>query len=104
MSYNGESDFTLYDLIQSDNEPTPDNDLLDQSTKQDLFRAINKLNKRENDILTLTYGLNNNKVCSLNEIAEIMQLTNERIRQIRSKSLIKLKKIMLGNSLFQSNI
>ncbi len=104
MSYNGESDFTLYDLVQSENDPAPDYSLLDESTKYDLLRAVNKLNRRENDILTLTYGLNNNKACSLNEIAEIMQLTNERIRQIRSKALQKLKKIMLGNTLFQSNM
>lgn len=104
MTYNGESDFTLYDLVQSENDPTPDTGLLDESTKFDLLRAINKLNKREFDILTLAYGLNNNKACSLNEIADIMQLTNERIRQIKSSALLKLKKLLSGNSLFQDDI
>ena len=104
MSYNGESDFTLYDLIQSESDATPDNGLLDESTKIDLLRAIGKLNKRECDVLTLSYGLNNNKACSLTEIAEFMQLTNERVRQIRSNALHKLKILLSGKSLFQNDI
>lgn len=103
MSHNGESDFTLYDLIQSDTEVSPDHSLLDDSVKMDLLRATSKLNKREYDILTLSYGLNNHKVCSLNEIADILDLTSERVRQIRSNALHKLKKILSGNSLFQND-
>ncbi len=104
MSFNGESDFTLYDLIQSENTVIPDNELIDESTRIDLLRAINKLSRREYDILSLTYGLNNNKVCSLNEIADIMKLTNERIRQIRSSALLKLKKLLSGKTLFQNDM
>ena len=104
LTTNGESDFTLYDLIQSENHLAPDDGLLNESTKFDLLRAVNKLNKRENDILTLSYGLNSDKVCSLNEIADIMQLSNERIRQIKSVALLKLKRILSGNSLFQNDI
>ncbi len=103
LSYNGESDFTLYDLIQVENENTPDNDLIDESVKIDLIRAIKKLSKREYEILTLSYGLNNNKACTLYEIADLLDITTERVRQIRSSSLLKLKKLLLGKTLFQNN-
>ena len=104
MSPDGESDFTLYDLVHSENSVSPDNNLIGESTSIDLIRAINKLNKRESEILTLSFGLNNNKVYSLGEISGLLDITNERVRQIRRSALYKLKSLLSGKTLFHDNI
>ena len=104
LTYDGESDFTLYDLVQAENSNTPDDNLVTESTKIDLIRAIKKLNTRESQILILSFGLNNHKACSLNEISGMLDLTNERVRQIRSSALFKLKKLLTGKTLFHNNL
>src|SRR4030042_482662 len=55
----------LYDLIPADAIPSPDNYLVKESLKIDINRAMHKLLKREEEILTLSFGLNNHKVNSL---------------------------------------
>ncbi len=104
MTRDGESDFTLYDLVQAEDSITPDDKLIDESIKIDLIRAINKLNERESQILILSFGLNNHKVCSLNEISGLLDITNERVRQIRNSALFKLKRLLSGKTLFLNSI
>ena len=48
------------------------------------------------------YGLNDSKTYSLNDIAEKFKMTAERIRQIKSNSLIKLKRILDSNSILNN--
>jgi DNA-directed RNA polymerase sigma subunit (sigma70/sigma32) len=60
--------------------------------------------KRESQIITLSYGLNNHKVCNLNEILNLLDITNERDRQIKSSALLKLKCLLSGEILFKDNI
>jgi len=59
--------------------------------------ALNKLTHKEADILTLSFGLGDTPVCSLQEIATKYGMSAERIRQIKSKALFKLKQILQGN-------
>jgi RNA polymerase primary sigma factor len=61
---NDENASNLYDLIQTDNIPSPDNYLVKESLKIDINRALTKLSKKEEEILTLSYGLNDHKVHS----------------------------------------
>lgn len=100
LSLNGESDSCLYDLIESDLVPSPDSELVTESVKINLVRAINKLNNRESEIINLTFGLNNNSAHSLHEIACLLNMSSERVRQIKRAGLLKLKKIMSGKHNF----
>ncbi|HSM49046.1 MAG TPA: RNA polymerase sigma factor RpoD/SigA, partial [Draconibacterium sp.] len=43
----GESDFSLYDIVQNEDFPTPDNHLIDESLRTNIQRAIGKLTDRE---------------------------------------------------------
>lgn len=52
----------------------------------------NVLNDREREILELRYGIENNKIHTLKEIGEILNITRERVRQIEKKAILKLKK------------
>ena len=49
------------------------------------------LSDREKRILELRYGLYDNKIHTLKEIGEILNITRERVRQIEKKAIIKLK-------------
>ena len=100
LSLNGESDSCLYDLIESDYIPSPDSELVSESVRINLLRAIKKLNDRESEIINMTFGLNNNSTHSLHEIACLLEMSSERVRQIKSVGLSKLKKIMSGKHSF----
>ena len=94
LKNNSESDFSLYDVVQNENFPTPDNGLLEESVKKDIQRAIEKLTDREADILTMSFGLNNSTVFTLYDIANKYGTSVERIRQIKNHSQLKLHKLL----------
>lgn len=90
----GESDFSLYDIIQNEDFPTPDNHLIDESVRTNIQRAIGKLTDREAGVLTMSYGLNNSTVLSLYDIANSYGTSTERIRQIKNSALVKLRNLL----------
>lgn len=100
---NGDNGFCLYDVIETDNNPAPDSELIADSLKRNLVPALNKLSYRESEIIKLSFGLFNNKEHSLSELANQFDLTSERIRQIKSSGLLKLKKAMAGKHTFFDN-
>jgi RNA polymerase primary sigma factor len=100
LSLNGESESSLYDIIATENFPSPDSELVSNSVKINLSRAIKKLTTREAEIINLSFGLNNNPSCSLHEIACHLDMSSERVRQIRSAGLLKLKKLISGKHSF----
>jgi RNA polymerase primary sigma factor len=99
-----EGDTNLYDFVETDNLPSPDSSLLTESIKIDLARALKKLSGREENIMKLLFGLNNFPIHSLSEVAELMDMTSERIRQIKSAGLLKLRRIMSDKNSFHNNI
>ncbi len=101
ISYDNSNDLTLYDVLQTNNIPSPDNELVSESVKISLSRALKKLNKREEEIISLSYGLNNKEAQSLDEISSVMKITSERVRQIKSAGLFKMKKILSEKACFQ---
>jgi RNA polymerase nonessential primary-like sigma factor len=52
------------------------------------------LTPREREVLSGRYGLHGREPQSLNDLAEQMQLTRERVRQIQQESLLKLRKVL----------
>ena len=96
----GDSDFSLYDTIQTGNLPKPDDNLLHESVMINVNRALNKLTRREARILGMTFGLNNSPVYTLYDIAGKFNMSTERARQIREKALLKLKIILKGKAAF----
>ena len=73
-----------------------ENDVEDKIIKEDQLSEMrelleNVLADREKEILELRYGLYNNKIHTLKEIGEILNITRERVRQIEKKAIMKLK-------------
>ena len=84
-------DVTLYDVIGSEETPSPDTKLMLDSLKHEIQRALNTLPSREANVVSSYYGLVNGNVLTLEEIGEKMGITRERVRQIREKAVRKLK-------------
>ncbi len=86
-----DEDNSLYDILESDHSPNPDGELIYESLKIEIERAISTLTVREADILRLYYGLNSKTPLSLDEIAQKYDLTRERVRQIKERAVRRLK-------------
>lgn len=82
---------TLYDILLNDDSPVADNDLMKGSLRKEIERSLSTLSEREADILRYFFGLNEFPAMTLEEIGERMDLTRERVRQIKEKAIKKLK-------------
>jgi RNA polymerase primary sigma factor len=86
----GES--SMYDMMTDEDTPSPDMPLIEKSLKKELDRTLATLDGREADIIRHYYGLNGLQAHSLEEIGHKMNLTRERVRQIKEKALSRLQK------------
>lgn len=88
-----EESVSLYDIyIAAD--PTiqgPEATLNQDSLKKDIERSFAILSTRESSILSMYYGLNGYTAMSLEEIGTKLGLTSERVRQVKTKAIRKLK-------------
>jgi RNA polymerase primary sigma factor len=87
-----EDDFSLSDLIEDRSAVVPD----DAATRAMLDRAVKAalafLTDREQDIVRLRFGLDDGKIRTLEEVGKEFGVTRERVRQIESKTLAKLRR------------
>jgi len=84
-------DSNLYDVIRSGESPIPDRDLLNESLRTEISRALATLTPREADVVQLYFGLGDEHPMTLEEIGEQFDLTRERVRQIKEKAIRRLK-------------
>ena len=100
LSKDGDNDFSLYDLVQTGNIPSPDSEIMRESVLTNVERVLSKLSPREAEVLTMSFGLCGTPTSSLNDIAVKYEITTERVRQIRTRGLLKLKHILKENYAF----
>ena len=84
-------DSKLYDVLRSGESPNPDKELMHESLKTEIERALETLTPREADVIRLYFGLGENYPMTLEEIGETFELTRERVRQIKEKAIRRLK-------------
>ena len=84
-------DSNLYDVLRSGESPNPDRNLLHESLKVEIERALETLTPREADVVLLYFGLGDAHPMTLEEIGETFDLTRERVRQIKEKAIRRLK-------------
>ena len=84
-------DSNLYDVLRSGESPNPDRNLLHESLRTEIERALETLTPREADVVRLYFGLGEKHAMTLEEIGETFDLTRERVRQIESSAIKKLK-------------
>ena len=84
-------DSNLYDVLRSGESPNPDKNLLHESLRTEIERALETLTPREADVVRLYFGLGEKHAMTLEEIGETFDLTRERVRQIKEKAIRRLK-------------
>ena len=89
---------TLLDVLPN-MEPPTDQQLVLDSLNIQIHKALGNLSQRERQILVLFYGLFSNEPHTLEEIADELNLTRERIRQIKTKALLHIKHSSSGRDL-----
>lgn len=85
-----EEDQMLEAILEDPNACRPEDVLASVEEKLKAVKLLNDIDPREAEILRLHYGLDGKKPMSLKDIAKKMNLTRERIRQIRRDALTKL--------------
>lgn len=81
----------LADFIKDTTMPSPPDNVVHISLKEQIETALDSLSERESRILQMRFGLNNEGEHTLEEVGKTFKVTRERIRQIESKALRKLK-------------
>jgi len=87
-----DEDGNLYDVIPDTSTDATDSTVMKESLATDIQRALSVLPQRDADVVRMLYGLDGRPEMSLEEVAEQLDLTRERVRQIRERSLQKLLK------------
>jgi RNA polymerase primary sigma factor len=85
-------DNSLLSVMANTDSSMPSDALFNESLRRDIERVLVHLKEREADVLRLSYGLNGIPPMTLEEIANNLGLTRERIRQIREKGLRGMRK------------
>jgi RNA polymerase primary sigma factor len=83
-------DNSLMDIIVNDNSPSADKQLLLESLRQEIEKALSVLNDRERSVITAFFGIGQPEM-TLEEIGARYNLTRERVRQIKEKAIRRLR-------------
>ncbi len=84
---------TLKDILPVNDEAVPQKDVIDESFKTEIDEALRTLDSREEMIVRYYFGINRERPATLEEIGDILNLTRERVRQIKEKAIRKLRHI-----------
>lgn len=101
-----EESISLYDVyISSDEEAQGPEAMLNRdSLKKDIERSFQMLSDREATILSMYYGLGGYSSMSLEEIGTRLGLTSERVRQVKTKAIKKLKEVKNNKRLDRKSV
>lgn len=90
---------TLAEVISDPLQPSPLDEVSHTLLRDDLSEAMSHLTPRERHILCLRYGLHGEPALTLEQIGQRLNLTRERVRQLESEALKKLRDPLLGRRL-----
>lgn len=87
----GEDGFNLHDIMGSDDTIGPEQNLLKGSLRLEIDDILEMLPYREAFIIKMYYGIGTKDTMGLEQIALNLELTTERVRQIKVKALARLR-------------
>lgn len=84
-------DNSLLELLSDVNNVMPDADLISDSLKLEIQRALSTLTLRETEVMTHYYGLDGNPPMNLEDLGIKFNITRERVRQIKELATRRLR-------------
>jgi RNA polymerase primary sigma factor len=87
-----EGESRLADLIPATDLHNPVSEATRGALRDELMAALEELTPRERDVILLRYGLDGDEPRTLEEVGRALEVTRERVRQIESSALAKLRK------------
>jgi RNA polymerase primary sigma factor len=87
-----DSEGSLGQVMEDESIPQPDFELaIRDSQQEEVQHLLNLLSPRQSTVLTMYYGIGMKQPMSLNDIAETIGLSRERVRQIKDRGVRKLR-------------
>lgn len=88
-----EEDTELMDLLEDEDNLSPEAKMNESMMRQEIWEVLGDvLTPREKDVISLRYGLVTSEPCTLEEVGTMFNLSRERVRQIQSKAMRKLRR------------
>ncbi len=87
-----DSETALLQLMVS-NDPRPEATLMKKSLEKEILTVVHTLDEREKIVITHYFGIGGSEQKNLQEIANELELTGERIRQIKDRALQRLRHV-----------
>ena len=90
-SFEEDDERSLMNILRDDNQATPDLHVMESAARNQLDEVLESLDEREYRIIRLYFGRDGNESMTLEEIGGTMNLTRERVRQLKERALGKLR-------------
>lgn len=85
------------DFLVDESTASPDSRVSQENLSEELEKILDSLRPRERDVLKLRFGLNDGNKRTLEEIGQLFGVSRERVRQIETRALNKLRKMCRSN-------
>ena len=86
-----EDGFNLYDILLNEDALNPDKGLIYDSLCCEIERTLSTLDEREADVIRYYFGLSGHRQHTMEEIGDEFCLSRERVRQIKDKTIKKMR-------------
>jgi RNA polymerase sigma factor (RpoD-like family) len=95
-----EEDTELMDLLEDEEGQSPEEHMSETMMRQEVWEVLAQvLTPREKDVISLRYGLTTSEPCTLEQVGCLFNLSRERVRQIQSKAMRKLRRPQVAKRL-----
>jgi len=96
----GEEDAGRFlELVEDDAAIPPDERMSEALRDQHIRKIIKQLKPRDRKVLELRFGINKKDACTLQEIAKLLKVTKERVRQIEERAIKKIKDLIVEDDI-----
>lgn len=93
-------DTELMELLEDTNLLLPEEKMSEVMMHQEIVSVLSDvLSEREKEVIVLRYGLASSKAHTLEEVGKIFELSRERVRQIQTKAMRKLRRPQVARRL-----
>lgn len=88
---NNENEIRPLEKYENELETPPDNSLIEESLKIEIDRVLDTLPEREAEVVRMYFGIDQQRPLTLLEIGTKLNLSRERIRQLKNRALERLR-------------